>query len=391
MNIPFLDLVSQHRELKDELLAVCSQAFDTAGFIGGSMVSSFENEFAQYCGTKYCVAVNSGTDALRFAYLAAGIKPGDLVLTVPNTFIATTESISQTGATPVFIDMNDKTFNIDTDKLKEYLQTQCERKDGAVVDKKRNRPVTAIVPVHLYGQCADMDTIQEIADEYNLLVFEDACQAHGAKYFSKKDNVWKTAGSMSVAASFSFYPGKNLGACGEGGAVTTNDEKIAQFIRQIRDHGQAQKYYHDMEGYNGRLDAIQCGILSIKLKKLPLWTELRQTAAKIYNELLKEIPGIITPFEPEWSKAVYHLYVIRTQNREALQKILADNGVATALHYPVPLHLQKAYEGVGYKKGDFPVAEKAAVEILSLPMYPGLTREQQVYVVDAMKKAVDKK
>jgi len=337
------------------------------------------------------VAVNSGTDALRFAYLAAGIKPGDLVLTVPNTFIATTESISQTGATPVFIDMNDKTFNIDTDKLKEYLQTQCERKDGAVVDKKRNRPVTAIVPVHLYGQCADMDTIQEIADEYNLLVFEDACQAHGAKYFSKKDNVWKTAGSMSVAASFSFYPGKNLGACGEGGAVTTNDEKIAQFIRQIRDHGQAQKYYHDMEGYNGRLDAIQCGILSIKLKKLPLWTELRQTAAKIYNELLKEIPGIITPFEPEWSKAVYHLYVIRTQNREALQKILADNGVATALHYPVPLHLQKAYEGVGYKKGDFPVAEKAAVEILSLPMYPGLTREQQVYVVDAMKKAVDKK
>lgn len=386
MNIPFLDLITPHRELKDELLSVCSQAFETAGFIGGSMVSSFENEFAQYCGTKYCVAVNSGTDALRFAYLAAGIKPGDLVLTVPNTFIATTESISQTGATPVFIDMNDKTFNIDTDKLKEYLQTQCERKDGAVVDKKRNRPVTAIVPVHLYGQCADMDTIQEIADEYNLLVFEDACQAHGAKYFSKKDNVWKTAGSMSVAASFSFYPGKNLGACGEGGAVTTNDEKIAQFIRQIRDHGQAQKYYHDMEGYNGRLDAIQCGILSIKLKKLPLWTELRQTAAKIYNELLKEIPGIITPFEPEWSKAVYHLYVIRTQNREALQKILADNGVATALHYPVPLHLQKAYEGEGYKKGDFPVAEKAAVEILSLPMYPGLTMEQQIYVVEQIRK-----
>ncbi len=385
MNIPFLDLTTPHRELKEELLSVCSQAFDTAGFIGGSMVSSFENEFAQYCGTKYCVAVNSGTDALRFAYLAAGIKPGDLVLTVPNTFIATTESISQTGATPVFIDMNDKTYNIDTDKLKEYLQTQCERKNGAVIDKKSNRPVTAIVPVHLYGQCADMDTIQEIANEYNLLVFEDACQAHGAKYFSKKDNVWKTAGSMGIAAAFSFYPGKNLGACGEGGAVTTNDEKIAKFIHQIRDHGQAQKYYHDMEGYNGRLDAIQCGLLSIKLKKLPLWTEQRQAAAKIYNELLKDIPGIVTPFEPQWSDAVYHLYVIRTQNREALQKHLADNGVATGLHYPVPLHLQKAYEGAGYKNGDYPVAEKAAVEILSLPMYPGLTREQQVYVAEAIK------
>lgn len=385
MNVPFLDLVTPHRELKDELLTVCSQAFDTAGFIGGSMVSAFENEFAQYCGTKYCVAVNSGTDALRFAYFAAGVKPGDLVLTVPNTFIATSEAISQTGATPVFIDIDEKTYNLDIAKLRDYLQNQCIRKDGKTIDKVRNRPVTAVVPVHLYGQCADMDSIQAIADQFNLIVFEDACQAHGARYFSKRDNKWKIAGSMSIAAAFSFYPGKNLGACGEGGAVTTNDEKIAQHIRQLRDHGQAQKYYHDMEGYNGRLDAIQCGLLSVKLKKLPYWTEMRQNAAQIYNELLKDIPGIITPFEPQWSKAVYHLYVIRVKNRETLQKKLADNGVSTGLHYPVPLHLQKAYTGAGYKKGDFPVTENAAGEILSLPMFPGLTREQQLYVVDTIK------
>lgn len=385
MNVPFLDLVTPHRELKDELLTVCSQAFDTAGFIGGSMVSAFENEFAQYCGTKYCVAVNSGTDALRFAYFAAGVKSGDLVLTVPNTFIATSEAISQTGATPIFIDIDEKTYNLDIAKLRDYLQNQCIRKDGKTIDKVRNRPVTAVVPVHLYGQCADMDSIQEIADQFNLIVFEDACQAHGARYFSKRDNKWKIAGSMSIAAAFSFYPGKNLGACGEGGAVTTNDEKIAQHIRQLRDHGQAQKYYHDMEGYNGRLDAIQCGLLSVKLKKLPSWTEMRQNAAQIYNELLKDIPGIVAPFEPQWSKAVYHLYVIRAKNRETLQKKLADNGVSTGLHYPVPLHLQKAYTGAGYKKGDFPVTEMAAGEILSLPMFPGLTREQQQYVVDTIK------
>lgn len=384
MKIPFLDLVTPHVELKDELLSVCSKAFDTAGFIGGSMVSDFENEFAKFSGTKHCVAVNSGTDALRFAYMAAGIKPGDLVLTVPNTFIATTESISQTGASPVFIDINEKTYNIDTQKLRNYLETECEFKDGKVTDKKRNRPVTAIVPVHLYGQCADMDTVEQIAKEFKLMVFEDACQAHGARYFSKKDNTQKIAGSMGIAAAFSFYPGKNLGACGEGGAVTTNDENIAKKVRMLRDHGQAQKYYHDMEGYNGRLDSIQCGLLSVKLKKLPYWTEQRQNSAQLYNSLLKDIPGIDTPFEPEWSKAVYHLYVIRTQNRDALQKKLSDNGVATGLHYPVPLHLQNAYKEAGYKKGDFPVTEKAADEILSLPMFPGLTRDQQEYIAETI-------
>jgi dTDP-4-amino-4,6-dideoxygalactose transaminase len=286
------------------------------------------------------------------------------------------------GATPVFIDVDDKTYNMDTKKLKSYIETKCFQKDGKLIDRKMNRPVTAITPVHLYGQCADMDTILDIASEYNLMVFEDACQAHGAKYLSKKSNTWINAGSMSNAAAFSFYPGKNLGACGEGGAVTTNDEKIAKFIRMIRDHGQAQKYYHDMEGYNGRLDAIQCGFLSVKLKQLSKWNESRRRAAMIYNELLVGTTDIMTPYEPDWSNAVYHLYVIRSKKRDILQKILLDNGVNTGLHYPVPLHLQKAYANAGYSKGEFPIAEKAAEEILSLPMFPGITLEQQRYVAE---------
>jgi dTDP-4-amino-4,6-dideoxygalactose transaminase len=386
MNVPFLDLITPHRELKADLLSICEQAFDNAGFIGGSMVSTFEDEFANFCDVKFCVAVNSGTDALRFAYIAAGVKPNDIVLTVPNTFIATSESISQVGAIPVFIDADDRTYNMNTEKLKSYIENKCIQKDGKLIDSLKNRPVTAITPVHLYGQCADMDTILNIASEYNLMVFEDSCQAHGAKYFSKKSKTWKNAGSMSNAAAFSFYPGKNLGACGEGGAVTTNDENIAKCIRMIRDHGQAQKYYHDMEGYNGRLDAIQCGFLSVKLKNLSKWNENRKRAAMLYNELLADAAEIKTPFEPEWSNAVYHLYVIRAKNRDSLQKRLLENGVNTGLHYPVPLHLQKAYANAGYKKGDFPVAEKAAEEILSLPIFPGITLEQQRYVVEQITK-----
>lgn len=271
-------------------------------------------------------------------------------------------------------------------KIRNYLETQCERKNGKIVERKRNRPVTAIVPVHLYGQCADMDSIREIGREFGLMVFEDACQAHGAKYFSKKENTWKMAGSMGIAAAFSFYPGKNLGACGEGGAVTTNDDNVAKIVRMLRDHGQAQKYYHDMEGYNGRLDAIQCGLLSVKLKRLPEWTEKRRAAAAIYNELLENIPGLITPVEPDWSKAVYHVYVVRVQNRDAVQKQLSEKGISTGLHYPVPLHLQKAYAGAGYKSGDFPVTEKVTAEILSLPMFPGLTKEQQLYIAEVLRK-----
>jgi dTDP-4-amino-4,6-dideoxygalactose transaminase len=388
--IPFLDLVTPHKEMKAELLAILDKAIDTAGYIGGPMVKNLEEEFARYCGARHCVVVNSGTDALRFAYIAGGIKPGDEVISVPNTFIATTESITQAGGHIVFVDIDEKTYNLDPVKVRDFLEKSCKKDaaTGKTVNKKSGRPVTAMVPVHLYGQMADMDALMDIAVQWNLMVFEDACQAHGAEYHSKKLGKWCKAGSMGKATGFSFYPGKNLGALGEGGAITTNDDEIARISRQLRDHGQAQKYYHDMEGYNGRLDAIQCGFLNAKLKRLPAWTLARQTNAKRYNELLKSVGSVTTPFEPEWSKAVYHLYVVRVKDREALQKKLSDQGINTGLHYPVPLHQQKAYATLGYKTGDFPVTEKAAAEILSLPMFPGLTEDQIKAVVKGIQEAI---
>ncbi len=286
--IPFLDLVTPHVELEQELTAVFQKALRTAGFIGGAMVEDFEQAFAAFCQTEHAVAVNSGTDALRFALIAAGVKPGDVAVTVPNTFIATTEAISQAGAQPEFVDIDDRTYNMDPVKLHAYLEKQCTEKDGRLISKRSGRPVTAIVPVHLYGQMADMDAILELAQRYHLIVIEDACQAHGAEYFSRKHNRWFKAGSMGRAAGFSFYPGKNLGACGEGGAITTNDVKIAKACKMLRDHGQAKKYYHDIEGYNGRLDSIQTGILSVKLKHLAAWNEQRRERAVEYKSLFSE-------------------------------------------------------------------------------------------------------
>ena len=384
IKVPFLDLITPHAEMEEELLAVYKQAMGTAGFIGGPMVQKFEEEFAGFCGAKYCVGVGSGTDALRFALMAAGVKRRNVVVTVPNTFIATTEAISQAGAIIDFVDIDERTCNMDVSKLRSYLETKCfvDKDIGVLVNIRTLCPVTAIVPVHLYGQTADMDPILELAEKYKLMVIEDACQAHGAEYFSKRENRWQKAGSIGHAAAFSFYPGKNLGACGEAGAVTTNDESMARTIRMIRDHGQSKKYYHDIEGYNGRLDAMQAGFLSVKLKKLSKWNELRQTNARKYNELLSGIDGVTTPYEPEWCKAVYHLYVIRTKQRDELQAFLAKNNIFTGLHYPVPLHLQKAYLHMGLSQGDFPVAEQAAAEILSLPMFPGLTEPQMQYVVE---------
>jgi dTDP-4-amino-4,6-dideoxygalactose transaminase len=387
--IPFLDLVSPHKALKNELLAVLEKAIDTAGYVGGPMVKGFEEQFARFCNDKNCIAVNSGTDALRFAYIAGGVKPGDEVITVPNTFIATSESITQAGAQIVFVDIDEKTYNLEPIRLREFLETNCTKElNGRTVNKKTKRPVTAVVPVHLYGQPSDMDAILEIAAEWNLTVFEDCCQAHGAEYFSRKQNKWLKAGSMGKAAAFSFYPGKNLGALGEGGAITTNDDEIARICRSLRYHGQAQKYYHDTEGYNVRLDAIQCGFLSVKLKHLPEWTEARRRNAQRYNELLKPVTGVVTPFEPQWSKAVYHLYIVRVKNREAVQKHLGDHGISTGLHYPVPLHQQKAYRHLGYKTGDFPATEKTAGEILSLPMFPGLSEAMLVTVSNAINAAI---
>lgn len=390
--IPFLDLVAPHVELESELTAVFRQALHTATFIGGPAVDDFEREFAAFCETRFCVGVSSGTDALRFALLAAGVRSGDVVLTVPNTFIATTEAISQAGAVPEFVDVDEQTYNLDPAKLRQHLEAQCDldRRTGRRISRRTGKPISAVVPVHLYGQMADMDAIMEIAAEHRLVVIEDACQAHGAQYFSATENAWKRAGSIGKAAAFSFYPGKNLGACGEGGAVTTNDEKIARTTKLMRDHGQAKKYYHDIEGYNGRLDALQAGILRIKLGRLGQWNRQRRRCAARYAELLAPLaPNIALPAEPAWSRAVYHLYVVRHAQREALQTHLAARSIGTGIHYPIPLHLQKAYTRLGYSRGDFPVSEKSAPEILSLPMYAQLQAAQQRKVVKAIAEFIE--
>jgi dTDP-4-amino-4,6-dideoxygalactose transaminase len=383
-SIPFLDLITPHVELEQELTDVFQQALRTAGFIGGPMVENFERAFAAFCKTQHSVAVNSGTDALRFALMAAGVRSGDVAVTVPNTFIATTEAISQAGALPEFVDIDERTYNMDSEKLREYLEQKCTRdSSGKMISRRSGRPVTTVIPVHLYGQMADMDAILELADRFGLAVVEDACQAHGAQYFSRKQNRWLAAGSVGRAAAFSFYPGKNLGACGEAGAVTTNDQALAAQVRMLRDHGQAKKYYHDMEGYNGRLDAIQAGFLHVKLQHLTEWNEQRRARAAEYRKLFEATDSPVEPpYEPTWSRAVYHLYVVRTEHREGLMAFLKEQGIGTGIHYPIPLHLQRAYHSLGYSTGDFPGTERAANEIVSLPMYPQLTAAEQARVVE---------
>jgi dTDP-4-amino-4,6-dideoxygalactose transaminase len=403
MQVPFLDLKAQYRQIENEVVPLVTESMANGAFIGGDHVTGFEKEFAEFCQSEFCVGVGSGTDALRFALMACGIESGDEVITVPNTFIATTEAISQVGATPVFVDVLPDTFTMDPEKLEEFLEQKCfldqstnqrinqltkqriNESTNQPISQSINRPVRAIIPVHLYGQPADMDKILQIAKRYNLIVIEDACQAHGAKYKVQ------AAGSIGKAGCFSFYPGKNLGAFGEAGAVVTQDEKIADKMRMVRDHGQQKKYHHQIEGYNGRLDAIQAGVLRIKLKRLKDWNIARREKAAYYSELLKEISGIQIPFEANFATSVYHLYVILVDNRDRLQKFLSKKGVGTGLHYPLPLHLQKAYSHFGYKKGDFPVAEQAAERLLSLPMFPELTNQQIDYVVKSIKEFVSKK
>lgn len=393
-HVPFLDLVTPHQELESELVQVFRTTLNTAGFIGGPMVEEFERAFAGFCDTSYCIGMSNGTDALTMTLLAAGVKPGDAVITVPNTFIATVEAISHAGGTPRFVDVNERTYNMDAEKLQDFLETKCvvDGGSGRLTTRDDPRPVTAIIPVHLYGQMADMDVICDLADKYNLIVIEDACQAHGAEYFSHKGGRWMKAGSIGRAAAFSFYPGKNLGACGEAGAVTTNDSGVAAKVRMLRDHGQAKKYYHDLEGYNGRLDALQAGILSLKLKHLPRWNECRRNHAREYNGLFADMSAaVITPYEPSWSKAVYHLYVVRVEDREGVQASLARESVGTGIHYPIPLHLQKAYAGLGYRSGDLPVSEALAPQILSLPMFPQMTLQQQARVANNLFKCTGSK
>jgi dTDP-4-amino-4,6-dideoxygalactose transaminase len=352
--IPFLDLVSPHRALEEEIVAAVRNAVRTAGFIGGPEVAGFEKEFAAFTGAPQAVGVANGTDALRFAYLAAGIKPGDEIITVPNTFIATTETITQVGAAVKFVDVDERTMLINPELI-----------EAAITPR-----TVGIVPVHLYGQMADMDRIMAIAKRHNLWVVEDAAQAQGATYKGKG------AGSIGVMSGFSFYPGKNLGACGEAGAVTTQTLEHADLIKQLREHGQAKKYYHDIEGYNGRLDAIQAAILRIKLRRLHDWNDARRKAAAAYIDALKDLSDIELPVEEKGNRHIYHLFVIRTDRREALQQHLAAKQIGTGLHYPLPLHLQKAYAGNGWSKGQFPVTERAAERLLSLPMFPDLTESQ---------------
>jgi dTDP-4-amino-4,6-dideoxygalactose transaminase len=369
--LPFLDLQKQHARLKKELMRVVSDAIDQARFIGGPEVSAFESEFADYIGTQFSVGVGSGTDALRFALMALGIGPGSRVVTAANTFIATVEAISQTGARFDLVDIDEDTCLIDLNQFEDLLK---KRFSGT----RENRPM-AVLPVHLYGQCADMDAIGQLADRYELNVVEDAAQAHGARYKERK------AGNLGNAAAFSFYPGKNLGACGEAGAVTTNDQKVAEMARMIRDHGQKIKYHHVIEGYNGRLDALQAGFLRIKLPYLESWNEKRRNVAAQYNNTFSELDWIRPIRIASHNVPCYHLYVIRTKNRDALQAHLKERNVDTGLHYPVPAHLQKCYTHLGYTVGSFPHAEQSCNEILSLPMFPELSSEQVNYIINTVK------
>jgi dTDP-4-amino-4,6-dideoxygalactose transaminase len=385
MKVPFLDLKAQYLSMKDEIHVAIQQVLDATAFAGGPFVSQFEKEFGAFCGCEHAIGVGSGTEALWLCLLAAGIGPGDEVITVPDSFIATAEAISFCGATPAFVDVDDRTYDLDPNKLEAYLKKRNEER--ATSNEQRGltsnlgpRPwPKAVIPVHLFGQMSDMDPIMEIARKYGLLVIEDACQAHGAEYKGKK------AGSIGAAGCFSFYPGKNLGAYGEAGAVVTNNAEMAAKIRMLRDHGQSKKYYHDLVGWNDRMDGIQGAILSAKLEHLPAWNEARRKNAELYTRLLSGIDGIIVPQEPDFAKHIYHIYAIRVKNRDKLMNALAERGISCGIHYPIPIHLQDAYNSLGLKKGSFPVAEKIAEEFISLPMYPELTEEQIKYVAEEIK------
>jgi dTDP-4-amino-4,6-dideoxygalactose transaminase len=363
MQVPFLDLKAQYRAIKSEIHAAVGDVMENTAFAGGPFVAAFEKDFAAFCGCKHAIGVGNGTDALWLSLLALGIGSGDEVITVPNTFIATAEAITYCGAKPVFVDIEARTNNMNPALLK------------AAITKKTK----AIIPVHLFGQPADMDPILAIAGEHGLCVIEDACQAHGAEYKGRK------AGTLGDTGCFSFYPGKNLGAYGEAGAVVTNSDALAEKMRMFRDHGQAKKYHHGMIGWNARMDGIQGAVLSVKLKYLAAWNESRRKHAQEYTALLASVADIITPREEAYAKHVYHIYAVRSKERDRLMAALAEKGIACNIHYPVPIHLQEAYRSLNLGPGSFPVAEKCAAEYLSLPMYPELTSEQIACVTDQIK------
>ena len=361
MAIPLIDLYAQYQSIKPEIDDAIQNIIQNSAFIGGPFLQSFEENFATYCNAPFAVGVSSGTTALHLVFATLGIGPGDEVITVPNTFIATAETIVQTGARPIFVDVCDDTMNLDPEKL-----------EDAITDKTR-----AIVPVHLYGQIADMDPIMEIANRHHIPVVEDAAQAHGAEY--KKNR----AGHFGTAATFSFHPGKVLGAYGDAGMIVTKDETLAHKMSMLANHGRMEKYEHEISGYNYRLDPLQAAILQVKLNHLETWLEKRRDHAHFYNTCF-ENTNIKTPIEREGNRHVHTYYVIRTQQRNAIEKALQEANIATQVHYPIPLHQQPAYKNLGYKAGDFPVSEKAATEILSLPLYPELTRDQIQHVAECV-------
>lgn len=361
MTVPYFDLKAQYAGMRDEILAALDRVCQGASFILGEEVAAFEKEFAAYCETKYCVALNSGTSALHLALLAIGVQAGDEVITTANTFIATAEAIAYTGARPVFVDIDPATANIDPHRIEQAITSRTK----------------AIIPVHLYGRPAELGPILEIARNHGLAVIEDSCQAHGARYRGKR------VGGIGTAAAFSFYPGKNLGAYGEGGALTTNDENIASLARSLRDHGQTSRYFHDYLGYNYRMDGFQGAVLRIKMKRLEEWTAKRRRFAGLYREILGG-SGIVIPRDDPRSESVYHLFVVYVENRDSIRAQLEARGVQTAIHYPRPVHLQKPFAALGYHTGSFPLTERACDQTLSLPLFPEMTEEQVKYVGETL-------
>ena len=367
MKIPFLDLKAQHTPLRSELDRAIAEVIDQGAFAGGPFVASFEEDFAAFCGCKYAIGVGNGTDALWLALLALDVGPGDEVITVPNSFMATAEAITYTGATPVFVDVDERTYTMDPAQLSAALSSRTK----------------AIIPVHLFGQMADMNPILELARKRGLFVIEDAAQAHGATYHGHP------AGSLGDAGCFSFYPGKNLGAFGEAGAVVTNDSRLRDKLRVLRDHGQIRKYHHTMVGWNCRMDGIQGAVLRVKLRHLPHGNRLRRERAQEYAEALAHLDDVILPFAAEYRDHVYHIYAIRVQDRDRVTKCLHDQGIEFGIHYPIPIHLQEAYRGLGYGLGSFPVSERIAQEFVSLPMFPELSSDQVKVVSDCVREAVE--
>jgi dTDP-4-amino-4,6-dideoxygalactose transaminase len=371
LEIPFVDLKAQYASIKREIDEAIADVISKSAFIGGPFVKAFESSFAEFCGAKHCVGVGNGTDAIFLVLKAMGIGHGDEVITAANSFIATSEAISMCGAKVVFVDVRPDTLNIDAGKIEEKIAKKTK----------------AIIPVHLYGQPADMEPILQLGQKYKLKVIEDAAQAHGALYKGK------VVGSLGDSACFSFYPGKNLGAYGDAGAIVTNNDDLALKVRKLSNHGRLDKYDHRMEGVNSRLDGLQAAILSAKLPFLPAWTDLRRRNAYLYNKYLRQVEDIVTPVEMEGTMAVYHLYVLRVRMglRGLLQKDLMSNGISTGIHYPTALPILKAYSHLNHVKEDFPIATTATNEILSLPMFPELQEGQIRYITEKVEECLLKR